>query len=186
MPVTFWDEAFLTATFLINRLPTRVIDNASPLERLLGDKAKQKNSMLKTFGCACFPHLRPYNAKKLTFRSKECVFIGYSANHKGYKCLDPKTGRVYISRDVIFDEQVFPFSRKFEANLSPPDYSQILSNGNDISSANVPSGHVQPCTIFVPAGNQVPATTSGNDRSKSHVDQSPEPSRSMQGHGDNG
>jgi hypothetical protein len=29
--------------------------------------------------------------------------------HKGYKCLEPKTGRVYISRDVVFDEQIFPF-----------------------------------------------------------------------------
>jgi transposase InsO family protein len=35
MPIKFWDEAFLTATYLINRLPTRVIDNKCPLERLL-------------------------------------------------------------------------------------------------------------------------------------------------------
>jgi histone deacetylase 1/2 len=30
--------------------------------------------------------------------------------HKGYKCLDRRTGRIYISRDVIFDETVFPFA----------------------------------------------------------------------------
>ena len=30
--------------------------------------------------------------------------------HKGFKCLDPKEGRVYISRDVVFDESIFPFS----------------------------------------------------------------------------
>jgi hypothetical protein len=29
--------------------------------------------------------------------------------HKGVKCLDISTGRVYISRDVVFDEDVFPF-----------------------------------------------------------------------------
>jgi hypothetical protein len=53
-----------------------------------------------------------YNNKhKLEFRSKPCVFIGYSSHHKGYKCLDLETGRVYISRDVIFDEAVFPFSK---------------------------------------------------------------------------
>jgi hypothetical protein len=46
-PVTFWDEAFSTAMFLINRFPTRVIDNATPLERLLGDKAKPNYDMLK-------------------------------------------------------------------------------------------------------------------------------------------
>jgi len=30
--------------------------------------------------------------------------------YKGFKCLDPKEGRVYISRDVVFDEEVFPFA----------------------------------------------------------------------------
>jgi hypothetical protein len=29
---------------------------------------------------------------------------------KGFKCLDIATGRIYVSRDVIFDEQVFPFA----------------------------------------------------------------------------
>jgi hypothetical protein len=30
--------------------------------------------------------------------------------HKGFKCLDPTEGRVYISHDVTFDECVFPFA----------------------------------------------------------------------------
>jgi hypothetical protein len=46
----------------------------------------------------------------LQFRSKQYVFLGYSGLHKWYKCLDISTGRVYISRDVVFDETVFPFA----------------------------------------------------------------------------
>jgi histone deacetylase 1/2 len=34
MPLKFWDEAFITATYLINILPSKVINNTSPLERL--------------------------------------------------------------------------------------------------------------------------------------------------------
>jgi hypothetical protein len=30
--------------------------------------------------------------------------------HKGFKCLDPSSERVYISRDIVFDETIFLFS----------------------------------------------------------------------------
>jgi histone deacetylase 1/2 len=73
-------------------------------------------TFLKVFGCACWPHLRPYNSRKLEFRSKQCVFLGYSSMHKGYKCLHIPSNRVYISRDVVFDENLFPFA----PTVSPP------------------------------------------------------------------
>jgi hypothetical protein len=109
MPLKFWDEAFLTATYLINRIPSKTIHDSTPLERLFDQKPNY--NVLRIFGCACWPHLRPYNSRKLEFRSKQCVFLGYSDIHKGYKCLDISTGRVYVSRDVIFDEGIFPFSK---------------------------------------------------------------------------
>ena len=109
MPLKFWDEAFLTATHLINMLPSPVINNETPLERLYNETPDYAS--LRVFGCACWPNLRPYNQRKLAFRSKQCVFLGYSHMHKGVKCLDISSGRVYISRDVVFDETVFPFAQ---------------------------------------------------------------------------
>jgi hypothetical protein len=108
MPLKFWDEAFLAAVFLINRLPSRVINNETPFLCIYGKHPDY--SFLRTFGCTCWPNMRPYNTRKLEFRSKECVFLGYSQKHKGYKCLDPSVGRIYISREVVFDEHAFPFA----------------------------------------------------------------------------
>jgi histone deacetylase 1/2 len=106
MPLKFWDEAFLAATYLINRTPTKVLDYSTPFEKLFHEKPDY--SMLRIFGCACWPNLRPYNTHKLAFRSTRCAFLGYSNMHKGFKCLDISSGRIYISRDVVFDERVFP------------------------------------------------------------------------------
>jgi hypothetical protein len=129
MPLKFWDEAFLTAVFLINRLPSKIINNDTPYERLFGTSPDY--TFLRSFGCAVWPNLRPYNTRKLEFRSKRCVFLGYSnlhkrfnyldpsegcvyisySNlHKRFNYLDPSEGCVYISRDVVFDEHIFPFS----------------------------------------------------------------------------
>ena len=108
MPLKFWDEAFLTATYPINMLPSPVINHENPMERLKNEKPDF--SSLRVFGCACWPNLRPYNKRKLAFHSKQCVFLGYSHMHKGVKCLDVSSGRDYVSRDVVFDESVFPFA----------------------------------------------------------------------------
>jgi hypothetical protein len=108
MPLKYWDQAFLTATHLINWTPSKRIAYDTPLHRLVGVTPDYSN--LWVFGCACWPNLRPYNSHKLQFRSTRCALLGYSNLHKGYKCLDISTGRIYISRDVVFDENIFPFA----------------------------------------------------------------------------
>jgi histone deacetylase 1/2 len=109
MPLKYWDEGFLMVIYLINRLPRKVIQNKTPTEHLF--QTPPDYSFLRTFGCAVWPNLRPYNQRKLQFRSMQCVFLGYSGLHKGYKCLDITTRRLYISHDVTFDESIFPFSK---------------------------------------------------------------------------
>jgi hypothetical protein len=107
LPFQYWSYAFSTAIFLINRLPSLHRGSYSPWETLF---AKSPNYFLfKNFGCACFPLLRPYTKHKFNLRSKECVFLGYASNSKGYLCLDPTTFRMYTSRHVTFNESQFPF-----------------------------------------------------------------------------
>ena len=46
----------------------------------------------------------PRALRKLENRSKEMVFVGYERGTKGYRCFDPTTHKVHLSRDVIFEE----------------------------------------------------------------------------------
>lgn len=117
MPLHFWWNTFSSAVFLINKLPTPTLHHKTLMELVHHHKPDYR--FLKTFGCACFPHLRTYNNHKLAFRSSKCVFIGYSDKHKGYRCLH-SSGRIYISQNVIFDELDFPFVAGFLVSAKPP------------------------------------------------------------------
>jgi histone deacetylase 1/2 len=55
IPLKFWDHAFLTATYLINRLPSPTLNYKSPFFLLHLQIPDYK--FLKSFGCACFPFL---------------------------------------------------------------------------------------------------------------------------------
>ena len=128
-PHVFWVEAFSTAIYLINRLPIFGI-SISPWALLF--KQPPDYSKLKVFGCHCFPWLQPYAHSKLEAKSKSCTFLGYSLQHKGYRCLDPLTNRIYISRHVVFDESTYPFQ-----SLQPPCFSPNPSSPASSSSLDL-------------------------------------------------
>lgn len=53
LPLHFWDDAFSTAVYLINRMPTPILRHISPYEKLY-QRISDYNS-LKVFGCAFYP-----------------------------------------------------------------------------------------------------------------------------------
>ena len=120
LPLKFWWNAFHTTTFLINRLPTPILDNKSPFEKLFNKMPDY--SVMRVFRCACFPYLRPYNHHKLEFRTARCISLGYSSLHKSYLCLH-SSGRIYVSNHVTFDESYFPFKSGVSHSCSSSDHS---------------------------------------------------------------
>lgn len=122
VPQQLWVEAFFTATFLSNLLPLSVLaDNKGSYEALHGSAPVY--SSLRIFGCKCYPYLRPYMHDKLDPKSLVCVFLGYNEKYKGYRCYYPPTGKVYISRHVLFDETSYPCSdiySKYHKNSDSP------------------------------------------------------------------
>ena len=136
MPHKFWDEAACTAVYLINRMPTPLLKFKSPYQLLFNQDPDY--SFLRTFGCMCYPYLRHYAATKLDSRSECCTFIGYSVFHHGYRCISITSVRLYISRDVIFSETVYPFAEKSIDNSYSIDFPQsersiLGSSPNEVS-----------------------------------------------------
>ena len=114
-PLTFWSEALATATYLINHRPCRATSSTTPYALLFG--VAPSYAELRVFGCRCFPNLIATSSHKLAECSMSCVFIGYPADHRGYRCYNLATGRVITSRHVVFDEAVFPFRDNAVANV---------------------------------------------------------------------
>ena len=124
MPHRYWHFAFETAVYLINRLPSPTIDNHTPFFLLYRSHTDYK--FLKYFGCLVYPLTRPYNAHKFSYRSVSCAFLGYPSNFHGYRCLDIKSGRIYIARHLTFVEDCFPFAAQPKPITSPTSISPPL------------------------------------------------------------
>jgi hypothetical protein len=106
LPGPYWAEGLHTATYLLNRLPTTTIQVACPHFALFGSAPSYEH--LCVFGYTCYPNTTATAPHKLSSRSTRCVFLCYSADHKGYRCLDLSTNCLIVPRHVVFDEDNFP------------------------------------------------------------------------------
>ncbi|KAL4291591.1 hypothetical protein GQ457_14G021780 [Hibiscus cannabinus] len=140
VPIRFWGDCVLTATYIINRLPTPILHNKSPYEVLYAQAPSYSNLM--TFGCLCFVSTLKANRNKFTERALPGVFLGYVSGMKGFKVFVLKTQSVVVSRNVVFHENLFPFHTitSLEQNVDP------------FSSISLPCiiSDLTPCTVFEP------------------------------------
>uniref|UniRef100_A0A2N9HH43 Integrase catalytic domain-containing protein n=1 Tax=Fagus sylvatica TaxID=28930 RepID=A0A2N9HH43_FAGSY len=104
---SYWHMAVLTAVYLINRTPSRVLHSMAPLQILKLD-CILFSILPRVFGCTCFVQNRSPHRTKLDNKSVKCIFLGYSAMSKAYRCYDPVSRHLYHSLDVTFFEDV-PF-----------------------------------------------------------------------------
>ncbi|KAM1223589.1 hypothetical protein ACFX2G_043549 [Malus domestica] len=102
MPYFLWAEAVHTAVYILNRSPTKALDNLTPFEAYSGRKPGIGH--LKVFGSICYVHIPSEMRQKLDAKSVKCVFVGYATCEKGYRVFDPCTKKLILSRDVVFYE----------------------------------------------------------------------------------
>ena len=128
LPKKLWAEAANTVVFLLNRLPTRVLQKKTPFEAWFGYKPDLKN--LRTFGCLYFSYVPQVKRDKLDKKAEPGVFIGYSNSSKAYRIFQPQNGKIFVSRDVKFmDDRQWNWGESIKMQL--PEVLQYFDKDID-------------------------------------------------------
>ncbi|CAN0842427.1 Retrovirus-related Pol polyprotein from transposon TNT 1-94, partial [Linum grandiflorum] len=154
LPLAYWSDCILHVVYLINRMPTPLLDNQSPYEKIF--KSSPSLSHLKVFGCLCYASTLSHQRTKFQTRARQCLFLGIPTNIKGYKLMEIETKQIFISRDVVFYESILPFKTSqsqyqttpnlddntVEIPIAPPNTDiptdQAPQNyGSDVSNLNL-------------------------------------------------
>lgn len=117
LPKKFWGYAVQHAVYIINRVPSKVLEYKTPYELLHGQLPDLSD--LRAFGCLCFVSTHSSHKTKFDPRSRRCVFIGYQAGMKGYIIHGLVTQGISVSRDVQFHELVFPYTPSHSSPSQP-------------------------------------------------------------------
>jgi len=127
----FWNYAFDTSVYLINRMPTFVLTNRSSFDCLFQRSPDYHFCVL--LDVSVFLFCVPIIIINWIFGLLHVCFFCYSSTHLGYRCFDIESHRMYISRDVRFHEHGFPFDNSEQIaqvstqNHTPPP-ATILPN----------------------------------------------------------
>jgi len=121
----------------------------TPEEKFTGKKPNV--SHLKVFGCIAYVHVLDEKRSKLDPKAEKCIFIGYFLEQKGYRCFNPSTRKLHMSRDVVFDEMISLYSslkitedgeaRNGDVSSNVEQESQLISGPQESSisgSSNTP------------------------------------------------
>jgi len=139
----FWAHAVHTAMVMKNVSPTNVLAAGgtpaliTPYEAWTGRRPNA--ALLRRFGCVAYVHVQPRYRDKLDARANKMIFVGYADNYKAFRCFNPVTKKVVVSRDVTFDECANGIDMLKPA-AGPPVVAD--STGNGVSNAGGQSDHV--------------------------------------------
>ena len=73
LTTSYWSYAISTVVYIVIRLPTPNLQNLTHWELFF--HSTPDITHLKTFGCTCFPLLKPYNNHKLQPHTTSCIFL---------------------------------------------------------------------------------------------------------------
>ncbi|RVW83084.1 Retrovirus-related Pol polyprotein from transposon TNT 1-94 [Vitis vinifera] len=134
----FWAEGVATAVYLLNISPTKAVLNRTPYEAWYGRKPWV--SHFKVFGSVAYTLIDSHNRSKLDEKSVKCIFIGYCSQSKGYKLYNLVSGKIIVSRNVVFDEKA-SWTWRIPPSPTPshsPSSPNLSSSSSSQSSEETP------------------------------------------------
>jgi hypothetical protein len=81
---------------------------------------------MRTFGCTAHVKKLGPGLHKLTDRSTPGIFVGYEEGAKAYRIYDPVGERIYVTRDVAFEEHRawrWDTTRQADKLSAPPSFT---------------------------------------------------------------
>lgn len=94
LPHTLWGEIVVTASYVLNRCPTKKLKETIPFQKWTGDKQSVRH--FRVFGFVCYKNVLGATKNKLNYRSKVMLLIGYHITCV-YKLYCPITSGTTIS-----------------------------------------------------------------------------------------
>ena len=136
----FWGEAIMTAVYLRNRSPCRMLEeDKTPEETWSGWKPSIGH--LRVFGCKTFVLIPEEKRRKMEEKSWTGILVGYAHQSKGYRVYNPQTRMVETSRDVRFSEEESYYPQVLDgASFEEEGSTEVVEVINSGSTVTFESG----------------------------------------------
>lgn len=134
---TFWGEAVLTATYLINRSPSRALQNIKKTPFEMWHNKKPVLKYLKIFGSTVYA-LNKVRKRKFDEKSIKVILVGYEPN--GYKLWNEESRKFMIARDVVVDETNMLKSRNVHEDDSGTQHENVDETRDSVITESEESG----------------------------------------------
>ncbi|GAU15685.1 hypothetical protein TSUD_109430 [Trifolium subterraneum] len=154
LPSRYWGYATLHAVFIMNRVPSSAIKGQIPYVALHNKLPELCH--FRVFGSLCYVSTPDIHRSKFDNRARKCAFLGFKPGVKGYVALDISTHEIITSRNVNFEETIFPYPISSDkiawefvtpSHPTPPNSIVPIEPLNDHETTNQPSNNQTPLTL---------------------------------------